>query len=75
MTRRNIGPDGVREKQQKPVDDAPMQNVDESKTYYQIAIDESNQIELRHNTWWGNKEERSMGGHPNFLSASQYDFQ
>ena len=42
MTRRNIGPDGVREKQQKPVDDAPMQNVDESKTYYQIAIDESN---------------------------------
>ena len=27
MTRRNIGPDGVREKQQKPVD-APMQNAD-----------------------------------------------
>ena len=27
MTRRKIGPDGVREKQQKPVD-APMQNAD-----------------------------------------------
>ena len=46
MRRRKIGEDGIREKDIKPVNDAPMQNVNYSDTYYQL--DKSNQIESRY---------------------------
>ena len=42
MLRRKNGPDGVSEKDQSEVD-APIQNIENSDTYYQI--DKSNQIE------------------------------